>query len=192
MTETKFDKLLFIIIGIAIANIFSIIIKLNIIFGVIINAITVVIIIIFILYGYAFKRVLIKQRNPIGKIINLLKTYETIRINPKKEKKYTLKLYKLCRLSKYLQSPYIVVANENQFKFRLNVENVYGRIHFIRTSALQKPYAFQINFSNSGTPYNSEGNYKFGSQKVNENTQLENLRACINILEDIMVKIKNY
>ena len=46
-------------------------------------------------------------------------------------------------------------------------------------------------FSNQGTPYNSEGNYKFGSHKANKNSQLESLRACINILEDIKVKIIN-
>ncbi len=191
MTETKFDKLLFIIIGIAIANIFSIIIKFNILIGVIINFIAVVIIIVFILYGYTFKRLLTKQRNPIRKIVNLLKTYEAIRLDPKKEKRHTFKLYQLCMLCRYLQSPYIVVANENQFKFRLDGANVYGRINFIRTNALQKPYAFQINYSNSGTPYNSEGNYRFGSQKVNENSQLNSLRPCINILEKLKTRIKN-
>ena len=61
----------------------------------------------------------------------------------------------------------------------------------MRTSALDKPFAFQVNISNSGTPYNSEGNYKFGSRKDNLSTQLESLRACIAILEEIEVILKN-
>ena len=192
MTESKTEKLTIVLIAFSINAIITSIVSLffqDVVLQVVVFSIGLFILLIVYFFGKNIRiKLILKFRNPLKKIIEILQKHEKTKLDYEKEMKLVKDLYKSCTFCQHLKENYIpeITFNTNPFKI------VFGKMGeprkcriFLYKNYQNKPIKFQVERLNPKAlgPYNSHEYHQSGMDSEAIQNQKQVLNDCVEFLK---------